>query len=315
MSTDSQAFSLGIDRLSIPSDRLPNLLGIGAPKSGTTFFAKLIAQHPQVFVPQQKELNHMMYRDLCARHSEYLAHFTDSDTALYRCDFSVGYMSNALAASNARVLVPKAKIIVLLRNPVDQIVSHYWHLRRQNFHQPKFLVSPPSLLDAISLYPDRLLVPAYYGLCLEYWLSNFAKDQIFVDTFERLILEPQDVLKRFCNFLGVDYSPSIFDESIVTATQRRTGVQPKGGTSAVIYSWLYSRLAFGPYSWLKRRVGVRAADKLKRRLKVRETMEKLFFKTGYESVGEAERSILSGLLAEDRARLGGLGIFDPDVWD
>lgn len=313
-SAPAGACSPGVESFSLPADRRPNLIGIGAPKSGTTFFTRMIGQHPDIFVPGQKELNVLMYRDLVERHPEYLAHFDDAGSAAYRCDFSVGYMTHPLAAPNAGALMPDAKIVALLRDPVDQIVSHYWHLRRQNFHQPTVMAWPPGILEAVERFPDHLLAPARYGAGLEAWLAHFPKDQVFVEAFETLTAAPQAVLERFCGYLGVPYAPDLFDVAAVSATERRSGVRPRGKAAALVYSWIYSTLAFGPYSWLKRRIGVRAADGLKRALKVREAMQTLFFKSGYEAIGERERTALRDMMADDGARLARLGVFDPAVW-
>jgi hypothetical protein len=108
---------------------LPDFIIIGAQKGGTTFLNQLLAQHPRIKAAFLKEVH---YFDL---------NF-DKGTNWYRSNFPVRmsnkdkcvtgeaspyYMFHPHAARRASAVVPNAKLIALLRNPIDRAYSHYQH--------------------------------------------------------------------------------------------------------------------------------------------------------------------------------------------
>jgi hypothetical protein len=284
---------------SLPPDRRPNLLGIGAAKCGTTWLAGVMSAHPDIFVHPQKELNALHYGDLDDRLDEYAAYFDEGRTAKVRCDFSVRYLASPTALPAAARLVPDAQLLVAIRNPVDQVQSHYWHLRRQNFHQDAALKDPPDLFEALDRFPELLLEPALYGKHLMRWLGAFPADRLLVLDSQAMRDDPQAMLARVCEFLEVE--PFDFADSIraTSAQEGRAGVSPRGGTSERLFTRLYTGVAKGPYQWLKRTVGVAGAERLKRALRLREAAEAAFFKQGYPRLDAAGRARLFEVFRAD----------------
>src|SRR5262245_10285732 len=115
--------------------KLPNFIGIGAPKAGTTWLAKCLGEHPDVFMPGAKELVFFDYGDFEHRLDDYQAHFQGVRSESAVGEFTTRYMASELPAPRIQRMIPGARLIACLRNPADQIYSHYWHLSRQNFHQ------------------------------------------------------------------------------------------------------------------------------------------------------------------------------------
>jgi len=293
----------------LTADRRPNLLGIGAAKSGTTWLAGVLAHHPDIFVHPQKELNALVYGDLDDRLEEYAAYFDQGRAARVRCDFSVRYLASLPATAAAARLVPDAKLLLVVRNPVDQVQSHYWHLRRQNFHQDERVADPPDLFGALERYPQLLLEPALYGKHVERWLEVFPRDRLLILDSQDLRDDPDGMLSRICAFLEVgrfDFSSAMRDTS---AQEGRGGVSPRGGGSERLFSRLYVAVSRGPYMWLKRAVGVQCAERLKRIFRLRETAEAVFFKSGYPKLGPADRARLFELFRADIDRLAALAPF------
>lgn len=293
----------------LPPDRRPNLLGIGAAKCGTTWLAGVLAHHPDIFVHPQKELNALVYGDLDDRLEEYAAYFDQGRTARVRCDFSVRYLSSLPATAAAARLVPDARLLLVVRNPVDQVQSHYWHLRRQNFHQDERVADPPDLFGALEQYPQLLLEPALYGKHIERWLEVFPRDRLLILDSQDLRNDPDTMLDRICRFLEVDpfdFSGAIRDTS---AQEGRSGVSPRGGGSEKVFSRLYVAVARGPYMWLKRTIGVQGAERLKRILRLRETAEAVFFKSGYPRLDAADRARLFEFFRGDIERLARVARF------
>ncbi len=307
--------STGLEGLSLPPTRRPNLLGIGAAKAGTTWLAGLLGAHPDIFMPPQKELNALHYGNLAERLDEYGAYFAEGEDRAIRCDFSVRYLHSLQAPTAAAQLAPDARILAVLRNPIDQLQSHYWHLRRQNFHHPTPLDPAPDLFEALERFDDRLLEPALYGKHLERWLAKFPRKQLLVLDHADLAGERlASSLDRLCNFLEIepyDFSGAVESAS---AAESRVGVQPRGGLASLLYSRLYVGVTQGPYQWAKQAFGVKAMEGLKRGLKLRQASEALFFKSGYPRLDTADRVRLYDRLAPDIAQLQALDLIDTSRW-
>jgi hypothetical protein len=294
--------------------RLPNLLCIGAAKAGTTWLANVLAHHPQIYMPPQKELNALHYRDLDRRLEEYMAYFDAAGARPVRCDFSVRYIDSDRAAEAAARLAPAAKLLAVLRNPVDQIQSHYWHLLRQNFHQAEPVWPAPELFEALERYPGLLLDPALYGKHLERWLEHFPRSSLMVIEHSELRRSPAPALARLCEFLEIapfDFSAAA---AATSATEGRAGVQPRGGGIGRLFPTIYVSIARGPYQWLKETIGVRRTETLKRALRLRQVSEAVFFKTGYPKLDAAGRKRLYEIVRGDLDRLAALDLIDIERW-
>src|SRR5947208_7454350 len=110
---------------------LPNFIGIGAPKAGTTWLAKCLAEHPQVFMAAVKKTNFFDYAAIEGRMTEYEIHFAGAEGKKAVGEYSVRYLLSAHAPERIQQILPGVRLIVSFRNPIDQVYSHYWHLHRQ----------------------------------------------------------------------------------------------------------------------------------------------------------------------------------------
>jgi hypothetical protein len=112
-----------------PMRTLPDFLIIGAQKCGTTFLYRLLVQHPRFKPAFRKEVH---YFDLNFRKGDnwYRSNFplkVRKDRRYTTGEASPYYLFHPHAAKRARATLPEAKLIVLLRNPVDRAYSHYQH--------------------------------------------------------------------------------------------------------------------------------------------------------------------------------------------
>jgi len=109
----------------------PNFFIVGAPKCGTTAMNDYLNQHPDIFMAK-KEL-HYFGCDLKTRlklsEEEYLKYFTGAGQKKVIGEASVWYLYSKTAAEEIKKFSPQAKILIMLRNPVDVIYSlHSQHL-------------------------------------------------------------------------------------------------------------------------------------------------------------------------------------------
>jgi len=197
---------------------LPDALIIGAMKSGTSSLHYYLTQHPQVIAPLRKEVH---YFDLNLQRGEswYRANFGQAGQAGVNIDSSPYYLFHPLVPQRAHALVPGAKLIVLLRDPVRRAYSHYWHQRNKGRESLSFE-------DAVAAEPGRIdrahellargeiehsdahqyfsyLARGRYAEQLRRWLQFYPRERLLVLRFEDLVREPLPVLNRTLDWLGL----------------------------------------------------------------------------------------------------------------
>jgi hypothetical protein len=197
---------------------LPGAMIIGAMKSGTSSLHYYLTQHPQVIPPLRKEVH---YFDLNFDRGEpwYRANFGRAGQGGVNIDSSPYYLFHPQVPQRAHDLLPDARLIVLLRDPVRRAYSHYWHERDKGRE-------PLSFEDAIAAEPDRIgrdherlargeigrsdahqyfsyLARSRYAEQIERWLRVYPREQLLVLRFEDLAKDPLPVLNRALGCLGL----------------------------------------------------------------------------------------------------------------
>lgn len=288
---------------------IPAFLGIGALKCGTTWLYRQLLHHPGVFLPDREEVNFLHYLDAEERWDEYYSYFSNAREGQLIGEFSPRYLTSPRAHLRALELFPDARIIVQLRNPVDQIISHYWHLRRQNFHNARQRTHP-SIIEAVGEYDEILYQPALYGKHLAKWVHAFGRERIGVFQFEDLRQTPQGYLNSVCTFLGLPACNVI--AGAAAGDDNRRGVSPRSPGSEAVYRRLYVALTRGPYRWIKNVLGVQSAEKIKNVLRLRQAAERVFFSEGYPPTAAHDRAALAEMLADDVSQLTSMHIEIPN---
>jgi hypothetical protein len=293
--------------------RLPTFIGIGAPKCATTWLHRCLGEHPDVFMSKVKETDFFRGGSIEGRLAEYEAHFAGAGSALAVGEFSTRYFASPVAPARIAEAVPGVKLIASLRNPVEQVYSHYWHQRRQNFHQWEVKSLPRSFEEAIERFPDALIRPALYHEHLRFWLSHFDRSRLSVLLHDDIVAHPEGALAGLYRFLGVraDFRPTSVTETGVTV---RRGVEPRSRVHEAVHSRLHGFLARRVYMPLKQAVGVAAADRLKERLRVRQMLTRTFYREGYPEMRRDTRARLAETFADDVERLGFLLGRDLSHW-
>lgn len=116
--------------LSGSTKALPDFIILGAQKSGTTSLYKYLSSHSQVIPPARKEI-HFFDNNFHRGVNWYRSHFPQSLEKRLRGSItgeaSPYYLYHPHAPRRIANVVPDVKLIILLRNPVDRAISHYWH--------------------------------------------------------------------------------------------------------------------------------------------------------------------------------------------
>ncbi len=193
-----------------------DFIGIGAAKSGTTWLADNLRQHPQIFIPALKELvyfnQHLSrmpgvenpnYRQALSWYHDF---FSDTKEGLVNGEISVEYLINENAATAIYQYNPDVKILVVLRYPPKQLHSLYLYLVQRG------VINYATFEKAIDKRPDLFLQYHYYRHLLPYF-QTFPKAQIKVLLFDDLKKDNKVFLKETLDFLGVtEYYPASLDE-------------------------------------------------------------------------------------------------------
>jgi len=291
---------------------LPTFLGIGAPKSATTWLFHCLQEHPEIFVAEVKETDYFTWRFNLTPRSDYERHFDAVTDESAVGEISTSYLHSCSAPERAYAVLPGARLFVSLRNPVDQVYSHFWHLLRQNFHQSQ-RSRPGSFEQALDMYPDRLLGTACYHEHLSRWLDYYDASQLHIILYSDISDLPGQTLRKLFGFLGVDESfcPSFLDEK---GRSVRKGSAPRGRLWETLYNTLYDFLTSYAYTPLRRLIGDHRAERIKNALQVREGMEALFRSKGYPEMRSQTRRELRNYFAVDIQRLECLIERDLQHW-
>lgn len=184
--------------------RLPDFLIIGAAKSGTTTLHAYLRRHPQLFLSGIKEPEFFAVDSVFARGLDWYRSLFQEASENQRCgEASTAYTrwpQLPLAAPRIAEVVPRAKLIYLMRHPIERAYSHYVHrVTRELFpHQPirrtfeEHVLLDPMCLDG-SRYMDQI----------EQYRRFYDESSFLLLLTEDLNRKPAETLQRVCRFLEI----------------------------------------------------------------------------------------------------------------
>jgi hypothetical protein len=274
---------------------LPNFLIIGARRAGTSLVHhKVLAAHPQVYVPVQRKETH--YFDLYYERGVewYQSYFPPDDAAgRFRAigEVTPDYLASEEAPGRIHQLLPECRLIAILRNPVEQAWSDYRHRTRSRNERRDFatVVQDPAALHG-GLYHHHL----------QRYLARFRRDALLVLIYEELVRDPGRELGRLTAFLDV---PMIWSDPAVLLRERvNPGDTPRFRRGFALARRAGGMLARRDLNWpvrMAKRLGVRS----------------WFGRAASEpSMAVAERRRLADFYQDDVRRLGLLLQRDLDIW-
>lgn len=211
--------------LTAPLRGLPSALIIGAQKSGTTSLFNYLVQHPDVRPPLGKEIHYFDFnygRGVAWYRGRFPYSYQLRRGAL-TLDASPYYLAHPLVPQRAAQLLPKVKVLVLLRNPVDRALSHYQHEVRAGRETLAFAEAIDREAERVQGEEARLRDDEEYysynhhrfsytrrGLYIEQlrrWAQHFPHSQLRVLQSERLFRDPLTTTTAVYEFLGLRDNP------------------------------------------------------------------------------------------------------------
>jgi len=218
--------------------RLPDFIIVGAMKSGTTSIHHILNHHVHVFIPKREihffdiddiqqhpdffmdDNGKWIFHDYDHHCQDYLDWYSNffrntADEQVIGED-STTYMASCKAPPRIAKLLPNAKLIFMLRDPVTRAYSHYWHL----------VNSGRAIYDfeaTLRHTPGTILQRGYYKAQITRIMHYFPKDQLKFVIFEEFIKNTQAIVDDVCEFLGLGTTV----ETRVIDTHQHIGMAPR----------------------------------------------------------------------------------------
>jgi hypothetical protein len=179
--------------------RLPDFFVIGAMKAGTTSLYRYLSAHPQVFLPAETKEPAFFARNWRRGEGWYRSLFAGVGDAAAVGEASTSYTKyptiTTVPARMAEV-VPGARMIYLLRHPIERMRSHYaWLVMHGTETRP---------IDVAVLEEPAYVAVSSYAMQVERFHPHFGLDRFLLITSEDLRAERERTLRRAFEFLGVD---------------------------------------------------------------------------------------------------------------
>jgi hypothetical protein len=206
---------------------LPNFFIVGAAKAGTTALHRYLRQHPEVYLPDVKEPRFFSYDPGDATRyagpgAQKLIESAVKDLATYESlyegvthekavgDASPAYLPSPVAARRIHQTVPDARIVAVLRNPVERAYSHFVYNVHTGWEDEK------DFERVLALREQRererwwrkwdYVRNGFYHEQLSRYYDAFQPDRIRVFLYEDLVADPEGLVAQLLGFLGVDPS-------------------------------------------------------------------------------------------------------------
>ena len=218
----------------------PNFFIVGAPRSGTTSLYHYLKQHPQVFMsgikeprffaePHVTEQNHER-REITTNLSDYLALFREAHDAIAVGEASTAYLNDESAPGAIADRVPNARIIAILRHPVERAFSAYQYKLRDGREplarfKDALAAEAQRVKDGQTWYEYK--GKGFYARALRRYFDRFDRSRIRVYLSEDLFDKPVWMMRDLFEFLGVDsgFTPDVSIRHSMSGRARSVGIQ------------------------------------------------------------------------------------------
>jgi LPS sulfotransferase NodH len=222
------------------SPRLPDLVIVGAPRSGTTTLTQWLRDHPDTAVSDRKELE---FFDLYYERGLdwYLAQLPADPGHRVIVEATPSYLSDARAGERIAQTLPEARFVAVLREPVARAWSQYWFFVQLGLEKR-------SWRQAVEHEPSGegpgYLWRGCYGAQIARWDALVGAERLQVLTLDALSADPDAALAAVCDHAGLRAVPAPSKEAVnptrvprSAALQRRLVRQSAGPVRRRLYAW------------------------------------------------------------------------------
>ncbi len=203
---------------------LPNFFIVGANKAGTTSLHNYLALHPDIFMSRIKEPMYFTLKDVTEKNKRKHAEQNHMKNAIYTIEdyldlfqgsyghkaigeSSTAYLGNPKAPKEIIKEIPDAKIIIILREPIDRAISNYRMYVDWGLEQDSFEAAISKILEKKELEkPGRkmYLGIGLYAEAVKRYINLFSSERVCICLFDDFKKNPEKILRDVCHFLAVD---------------------------------------------------------------------------------------------------------------
>lgn len=206
---------------------LPDFIIIGAKRCGTTSLYMHLGEHPSIVRAQRDNVgffNNNFDLGMCYYRSFFPTiwkkkYIISKEKQFMTFDVTTSYLPNSITAVNICDSLPKIKLILIVRNPVDRTYSEYNLIKKEDrlntfeeliskeIHQihDEDNIATRKSTDSPTIGVNSLIRKGMYAQQFSPWLKLFSKDQILVISTEDFALKTQETYNEIFNFLGLPH--------------------------------------------------------------------------------------------------------------
>jgi len=191
----------------------PDIIGIGAARSGTTSLYHSLNSSDEIFMSPVKELSFFSNQYENWSIEDYKVFFSKQESHhKYSGEISPHYLHSRSACERIANHIPDCKIVILLRNPVSRTISHFKH--HYEYHKVPTIDQYFSLgLKMIDTdenlkfhHPVMNMRQSFYYDAVKMYMDAFPRENLFIGTLDQMKNSPSEFGKKISDWLGVDLS-------------------------------------------------------------------------------------------------------------
>jgi hypothetical protein len=224
--------------------RFPDVIGIGPPRSGTTWLHRVLEGHVNLpYGIKETQFFSIFYDKGVEWYARHFRYATQDRKTVEICP----YFFHPLGPDRIKTHIPNCKVITTFRNPVDRIYSAYKMARHYGWHGG-------TLDQVLKVYPE-LGGGNRYASHLKTWFDLFGRENVLVTMYDELRADPQRYLNRVTDFIGVERialsaRPEIGDD--VHSFDRAPKNRRLARRATRVMYWLHGHQAYGAINLLER---------------------------------------------------------------
>ena len=169
---------------------------VGAAKSGTSWLFKCLEEHPDISAATGKEINFFLKPSLVC--DDFFSYFEEKEEIKWYFEGSTNYLHTEETTEKIHDCFPRAKIIILLRDPYSRARSHFGHMIN-NKKYPEEIT-----LDKAEVITPEIITGSMYQIHVPRFERVFGNDNVLVLQYERIATEPQRIIDEVCAFLNIE---------------------------------------------------------------------------------------------------------------
>lgn len=224
----------------------PHFVIIGAMKSATTTLQEQLVCQPGIFMSTPKEPNFFSDEEQFRKGlAWYQSLFSGAPAGSLLGEASTHYTKLPTyheTIRRMREILPDARLVYVMRHPVDRLVSHY-------MHEWSMGTISCDINEAVSRYPE-LIAYSRYSYQLQPYFETYGREKLLPVFFDRLVASPQQELERICSFIGYPERPAWqADLAPSNVSQQRIRRFPLYNFLVGSTTMTYLRRTLVPQSW------------------------------------------------------------------